>query len=70
MRNLSLLKQDISCYFYDVNLNLDYTLGSKDQLRFRGYIGKDKFTYARNAFKNDMDWGKSFRIGYLGAFVS
>lgn len=56
LRKLSILKQDIKCFFYDINANLDYKLGTRDNVRFRGYLGKDKFTYVNNAFKNAMDW--------------
>jgi hypothetical protein len=57
LRDLRFLKQDINYFFYDVNLNLDFTLTPKDQLKIRGYLGQDDFEYKTNsAFENTMDW--------------
>ncbi|HEY9049666.1 MAG TPA: TonB-dependent receptor, partial [Ohtaekwangia sp.] len=57
LRDLSLLKQDIRYYFYDLNVNADYQLGPKDNIRFRGYLGNDDFHYnTSSTFKNDISW--------------
>jgi hypothetical protein len=57
MRDLDLLKQNINYFFYDFNVNADYQLGTKDYIRFRGYLGKDDFTYKTiSSFNNLINW--------------
>lgn len=57
LRELSILKQDINYYFYDLNVNMDYPLSPNDQLSFRGYLGKDHFTYnTGSTFSNRIEW--------------
>jgi hypothetical protein len=57
LRELSILKQDIDYHFYDLNANFDYPLSPRDQLSFRGYLGKDHFVYnAGNDFSNRIEW--------------
>jgi hypothetical protein len=57
LRELSILKQDINYYFYDLNANIDYPLSANDQLSFRGYLGKDHFVYnTGSGFSNRINW--------------
>jgi hypothetical protein len=57
LRRLKALKQDINYYFYDLNVNFDYTLGPRDHLRLRSYTGQDDFRFnTTSTFKNTIDW--------------
>jgi hypothetical protein len=57
LRRLGALKQDINYYFYDLNVNFDYSLGPRDHLRLRAYTGQDDFRYnTSSTFKNTIDW--------------
>lgn len=57
LRDLSILKQDINYYFYDLNVNADYRISSNDNISFRGYLGNDAFRYSTSSsFKNNIQW--------------
>ena len=56
LRELSILRQNINYYFYDLNVNADYSLSPHDQLSLRGYLGKDHFTYNTSSFSNRIEW--------------
>jgi hypothetical protein len=56
LRELNLVKKDLDYYFYDVNINLDYALSSRDRLSVRTYYGQDDFDYKKPAFSNAINW--------------
>lgn len=56
LRNLNIVKKDLDYYFYDLNLNLDYTLSSRDRLSIRTYYGQDDFDYSKSTFSNAITW--------------
>lgn len=57
LRRLGALKQDINYYFYDLNINFDYSLGPRDHLRLRSYTGQDDFRFnTSSTFRNTIDW--------------
>ena len=47
--------EDLSLYFYDVNLKANYILGEKDRFYFSGYLGRDVFSTEEFGF----DWGNT-----------
>lgn len=47
-------------YFYDVNINYDHQLSSKDRFSFVFYRGKDDFAYQQgNSFRNTIAWANT-----------
>ncbi len=56
LRELNLVKKDLDYYFYDLNINLDYTLSSRDRLSIRTYYGQDEFNYSKSTFSNAIRW--------------
>ncbi len=47
-------------YFYDFNAKANYTLGTKDQLFFTGYLGRDIFGFTSpNGFQAKFTWGNT-----------
>lgn len=48
-----------SYFFYDGNLKMNYTLGTKDKVFLSAYYGKDKFSFGNldDNFQVDMPWG-------------
>ena len=47
-------------YFYDFNAKANYTLGTKDQLFFTGYLGRDIFGFTSpNGFQAQFTWGNT-----------
>lgn len=47
---------DLSLYFYDLNMKVNYQLGSKDFLYLSGYLGRDVLGF-QNRF--GLDWGNT-----------
>jgi hypothetical protein len=56
LHKLNLVKKGLDYYFYDLNLNLDYTLSSRDRLSIRTYYGQDDFDYSKSTFSNAITW--------------
>lgn len=50
-----LVKEDITLYFYDLNLKLNYKLNDNNRFYLSGYFGKDDFGYEELG----MGWGNS-----------
>lgn len=58
MRELFSVEEGLNYYFYDLNINADYAITPRDQLRFRSYSGKDNFKFSTNSsFSNSIKWG-------------
>jgi hypothetical protein len=54
------VEEEIDYYFFDLNINADYNLTSKDHLSFRTYNGKDDFAFGtRNIFSNSIKWSNT-----------
>ncbi|HTJ51186.1 MAG TPA: TonB-dependent receptor, partial [Cyclobacteriaceae bacterium] len=70
LHDASILKRDINYYFYDLNVNMDYNITSKDNLSLRSYSGKDKFHYNTSAdFTNAITWSnKTLALHWLHNF--
>ncbi|MGI4863449.1 MAG: TonB-dependent receptor [Janthinobacterium lividum] len=50
-------------YFYDFNAKANYTLGTKDQLFFTGYLGRDVFGFTSpNGFQSKFSWGNTLGV--------
>lgn len=57
LRDFFSVEEEIDYYFYDLNINADYNISSKDHLKFRAYNGKDDFNFGtRNIFSNNIKW--------------
>ncbi len=60
LRDLFSVEEKIDYYFYDLNINADYRLGTKDNLRLRTYTGKDDFEFGTgSSFSNNIRWGNT-----------
>lgn len=46
--------KNTSLYFYDVNVKGNYKIGKKDRIYLSGYLGRDKFGFAKQF---GFDWG-------------
>ncbi|HYG38863.1 MAG TPA: TonB-dependent receptor [Cytophagales bacterium] len=58
LKEMEILKQDINYYFYDVNINLNYSISPKNELSLKTFSGNDNFTYNTNSdFSNSIAWG-------------
>lgn len=46
-------------YFQDLNTKITWRPNAKDKITFTGYIGRDIFSFSRNRFKINFEWGNT-----------
>lgn len=60
LREMFSVKERVDYYFYDLNVNADYQLSSRDHLSLRSYNGKDNFMFGTgSSFSNHIKWGNT-----------
>jgi hypothetical protein len=58
LRNVLSIPEKLNYYFYDLNINADYSVALRDKISLRSYSGKDNFKYETgSSFANRIKWG-------------
>lgn len=70
IRELFSVEERLNYHFFDLNVNADYDLGSRDELRLRSYFGNDNFMFGTgSSFSNTMIWSnKTTSVQWLHRF--
>jgi hypothetical protein len=54
-KGFGIIEDDVTLYFYDLNVKMNYKIGEKDKIFLSGYFGRDEFGFQQFG----TDWGNA-----------